>query len=210
MKFDSTFGFYAVLTNPLIGYERMTEILVRHEVRFVQLRMKREPPSRVKAAAVKLRAITAGTPTRFIVNDYPRIAADVGADGVHVGQDDMPYSRVREIVGDDAIVGISTHNPAQVKAARALPPDYIGIGPVYATSTKAVPDPVLGIRGMKEMLAEATVPAVVLGGIDLARLPHVLRAGAVNFCMVRPLMRAERPEILLRRIFEIREQYFPA
>jgi len=209
VKINPHFGLYAVLTNPLIGYERMTEILVRREVNFVQLRMKEEPEDLVRATAARLRTITAGTPTRFIVNDFPRIAAEVGADGVHVGQDDTPCSQVRDIVGDNAIVGISTHNPAQVRDACALHPDYIGIGPVYATTTKAVPDPVLGIQGMKAMLAEATVPAVVLGGIDLERLPDVLRAGAVNFCMVRPLMRAERPDELLRRISEIRARYTP-
>ena len=87
---EKNFGLYLVVTNPATSYERCAEAAVRAGLRFVQLRMKHAPRERVVATAKNLRAITAGTPTNFIVNDDPEIAVEVGADGVHLGQDDMP------------------------------------------------------------------------------------------------------------------------
>lgn len=196
-KFEENFGFYAVLTNPVIGYEKMTAILVVHKVAFVQLRMKDAPREKVLQVAQNMRKITANSNTFFIVNDDVNLALEVGADGVHVGQDDMPYDEVRKLVGDDMIVGVSTHNIFQArKACNAYPPpDYIGVGPVFKTPTKKIADPTIGINGMRDMLAIAqtskngNVPAVCIGGIDPLNLREVVAAGAKNFCMVRALMK---------------------
>lgn len=194
------FGFYAVLTDPLKGYDYMTSLLADNGVAFVQLRMKNAPRKEIAGTALRMRKITDGTATRLIINDDPHIAAETGAGGVHIGQDDMPYPQVREIVGDEMIVGISTHNPQQTKDACLLRPDYIGIGPVWATPTKKIADPAIGIDGMKEMLSISTVPAVCIGGIDLTNLPLVLEAGAKNFCMVRQLTQSEDPGRVLKEI----------
>lgn len=203
MKTSSPFGFYALLTNPLRGYEYLTELLVDYGIAFVQLRMKDTPEDLIEPVALKLRKITAGSKTRFIINDSPALAVKVGADGVHVGQNDMAYDEVRKIVGENSIVGISTHNPDQTISACKLSPDYIGMGPVYATPTKKIPDPVIGINGLKEMLKEATVPGVAIGGIDLSNLRDVLEAGARNFCMVRQFTRSGDPEKVLKEILKI-------
>lgn len=204
----NSFGLYAILTDPLLGYEHMARLFVDHRVAFIQLRMKKEPLDVIKATAIKLRAVTEGSDSHLIINDHPGIAAEAGA-GVHIGQGDMPYREARSLVGPDAIVGISTHSPDQVVAACKCGPDYIGIGPVYPTPTKANPDPVIGIAGMKAMLAVATVPAVAIGGIDLSNLREVLDAGAKNFCMVRQLMLAPDPERVLREVEEIYREYYP-
>jgi thiamine-phosphate pyrophosphorylase len=198
-----SFGFYAILTDPVVGYERLTEIVVEHGVAFVQLRMKDRPAEEVLATARAMRAITAGSTTRFIVNDYPEIAAMVGADGVHLGQDDLSYREARAIVGPAALIGLSTHNPSQTRAACAAGPDYIGVGPVFPTPTKKVADPAIGIPGMQAMLAAASVPAVVLGGITVENLPQVLAAGARNFAMVRPLNQSREPQDVLKAILEV-------
>jgi thiamine-phosphate pyrophosphorylase len=153
--------------------------------------------------AAKMRALTLGTKTRFIINDYPSLAVLAEADGVHVGQTDLAYHDVREIVGDEAIVGLSTHSPAQAKAACALHPDYIGVGPVFPSPTKKIPDPVIGPATMGEMISASDVPAVAIGGITLENLPDVLRAGARNFCMVRPLNETSEPEKVLKEILKI-------
>jgi thiamine-phosphate pyrophosphorylase len=202
-----SFGFYAILTDPERGYEYMTRLLVEYRIRFVQLRMKDAPPQAVLAVAKTMRTLTAGTETRFIVNDYPDIAKKAGADGVHVGQSDMAYGEVRRIVGEEAVVGLSTHSPLQTNAACALHPDYIGIGPVYATPTKKTPDPVLGLGVMKDMISLSTVPAVAIGGISLDNLPDVLAAGAKNFCMVRPINQTSQPEKALKAILKTYEDY---
>lgn len=202
------FGFYAILTDPVRGYEYCTRLCVDYEVAFVQLRMKDAPAKAVEGTARLMAAITAGTKTRLIVNDDPAIARRTGADGVHIGQGDMPYSQAREIVGKAAIIGVSTHSVEQMKKACVLRPDYVGVGPVYATPTKKNPDPVIGLDGMKAMLAAATVPAVAIGGITLENLPLVLEAGARNFCMVRPITQAGEPEKVLKEILKISQLQF--
>jgi thiamine-phosphate pyrophosphorylase len=203
----TSFGFYAVLTDPLRGYEYCTRMLVEHEIAFVQLRMKHKPVEVVRDVADKMRAITAGTKTRFIVNDDPVLARSVGADGVHIGQTDMPFAQTREIMGQQAIIGLSTHSPKQVIDACSRKPTYIGAGPVYATPTKENPDPVIGLAGLSEMMALATVPAVAIGGITLENLPLVLEAGARNFCMVRPITLSMEPEKVLKQILGIYTSY---
>lgn len=209
MKIPETFGLYAILTDPVRGYEYTAKLFADFRLPFIQLRMKKEPEDVIRKTAEKLLTIIAGSGSRLIINDHPDIAAAVCAAGVHVGQDDMPYENARRIVGPGAIIGISTHTPEQTLKACTLRPDYIGIGPVYATPTKNKPDPVIGIHGMKAMLAAATIPAVVIGGIDLTTLREVLDAGAKNFCMVRPLMKARHPEKPLIEALKIYREYYP-
>lgn len=177
-------GFYGILTNPVVGYEKLTEIMVEKGIRIIQLRMKDVPEEELLAVAGKLRPLIPSS-VKFIINDSAAVAKECGADGVHLGQGDMAYEAARELLGKDAIIGLSTHNPTQTRAACALNPDYIGVGPVYATPTKKIPDPVLGISGMQAMLAVATVPAVCLGGIDHDNVDSVLQGGAQNICAVR-------------------------
>ena len=197
------FGFYAILTNPLRGYEYTANVCVELQVPFIQLRIKEISEYKILLLAEKLRQITEKTSSLFIINDYPVVAKDSGADGVHLGQDDMQIEQAREIVGSDAIIGLSTHNPQQTEDACKKQPDYIGIGPVYATPTKKIPDPVIGLDGMKEMLDIATVPAVCIGGISLERLPELLQAGARNFCLVREVCDSKDPAGVIRKIFEV-------
>jgi thiamine-phosphate pyrophosphorylase len=201
MPIPETFGFYAILTNPLRGYDYCTHILVDCEVAFVQLRMKDVPEAEVLKTAELMRKITQGSKTKLIINDSPAIAKQVGADGVHIGQSDMSYEEARTIVGENAIIGISTHSVEQVKeTCDKKKPDYVGMGPVYVTPTKKNPDPVIGLHGLKDMLAVATVPAVAIGGITLETLPLVLECGARNFCMVRPITMASDPERVVKEI----------
>lgn len=192
MKIED-FGLYGILTEPRVGYERLAAVLTARGVRFIQLRMKGAPHDLVRRTAEAVRAVIR-PPSLFIVNDDPQIARDVGADGVHLGQDDMPYAEARALLGPEAVIGLSTHNPTQTRDACALGPDYIGVGPVFATPTKAIPDPVIGLKGMGEMLAQATVPAVCIGGIDLDNVAEVLAAGARNVCAVRAITQSDDPE----------------
>lgn len=209
MKIPDQFGFYAILTDPLHGYEYSTELLKDSGVAFVQLRIKDMPESTIESIAEKLRKITDGSGTRLIINDSPHIAKRVGADGVHVGQNDMTFNEVRSIIGEEAIIGLSTHSPEQTKNACLVKPDYIGIGPVFPTPTKKNPDPVIGISGMKEMLSLAAVPSVAIGGIDFSNFRMVLEAGAKNFCMVRQFTKAQNPEAVLKEMDKIYKEYYP-
>ena len=194
------FGLYLVMTDPVIGYERCCEAAVKAGVRIVQLRMKDRPRDEIVAVGRALRRITAGTQTLFIVNDDPSIAAEVEADGVHVGQGDMPVPDVRRLYPSLRIVGLSTHNLEQARRALDVKPDYIGVGPVFATPTKKVPDPTLGVETAGRMIASVPFPAVAIGGLNLDTLPSVLAAGARNFAVVRAVCGASDPYAAIRAI----------
>ena len=194
------FGFYLVMTNPIAGYASCAEAAVRAEVPILQLRMKHCPRTEILETARIVRQITQGSKTLFIVNDDPEIAATVEADGVHLGQEDMPLSLARQRYPDLKYFGLSTHNPQQVREARLQHPDYIGVGPVYPTPTKDIPDPTLGLTTLREMLALAPCPAVAIGGIDASRLKEVIRAGAKNLAVVRAVCQSSTPYATIQQL----------
>ena len=194
------FGLYLVLTDPVAGYERCAAAAVEAGVRLLQLRMKQEPRATVLETARRLRRVTAGTSTLLIVNDDPDLAAEIGADGVHLGQDDEPLAAARRRVAGVRIWGLSTHDEQQAKAARAAAPDYIGVGPVSATPTKANPDPIVGLRRLAAITALSPLPVVAIGGIDAGNLRDVLATGAGNFAVVRAVCGATDPLAAIRRL----------
>jgi thiamine-phosphate pyrophosphorylase len=201
------FGLYLVMTGPVVGYEACAEAAVRCGVRYLQLRMKGAPRDAVLETARRVRGITLGSETLFIVNDDVTIARDVDADGVHLGQRDMPIDEARRLwPAPGKRFGLSTHNEREALLASRQSPDYIGIGPVFATPTKAIPDPVLGTERMGEIIRSVTVPAVALGGIDRGNLPEVLRRGARNFCVVRAVNLRPDPETAIRELQDIWRQ----
>lgn len=197
------FGFYLVMTNPVVGYAKCAEAAVKAGVKIIQLRMKHVSREDILREAREVRRVTQGSDTLFIVNDDPVIAAEVGADGVHVGQDDLSPKDVRLRFPELKIVGLSTHNLDQVVAANDEPVDYIGVGPVYATPTKDIPDPTLGLGMMGAMIAASRRPAVAIGGIDINRISSVLAAGAKNFAVVRAVCQSSDPYSEICRIISI-------
>jgi thiamine-phosphate pyrophosphorylase len=165
----------------------------------VQLRAKDQPDAEVVAAARRFKAACAEHDALLIVNDRPDLAAAAGADGVHVGQDDMTVARAREIVGPDRIVGLSTHTPAQVDAAEGA--DYIGVGPVNATPTKPG-RPAVGLDLVRYASAHARVPFFAIGGIDPSNIAAVRAAGAERVAVVRAIVDAMDPEAAARALIE--------
>lgn len=188
------FGLYLVMTNPAAGYVRCCEAAVRAGVRIVQLRMKDAPRADIVPVAHELCRVTASTKTLFIVNDDPSIADEVGADGVHVGQTDMPVAEVRRLYPSLRIVGKSTHSLAQAVAAQDESPDYIGVGPVWATPTKKIPDPTLGVEEAAKMMRASRCPVVAIGGVtDAGRVAELAAAGFANFAVVRAVCGSADP-----------------
>jgi len=195
------FGLYLVMTDPLVGYEECARAAVDCRIRMLQLRMKRASDSDFLDMAKKIRAITLNTETLFIVNDRLNIAQEVDADGVHLGQDDMPVEEARarwNVPGK--IFGLSTHNLGQACAAVLQNPDYIGVGPVFATPTKDIPDPIVGLDGLQEILQAVSLSAVAIGGITPDNLPDVLAHGAKNFAVVRAVTQSPDPRKAIRRL----------
>lgn len=191
------------MTNPKVGYVECAKAAVKAGVKIIQLRMKHCPREEIVAMARQVREVTRGTETLFIVNDDPSIAAEVGADGVHVGQDDMSVAEVRAKYPSLKIVGLSTHNPDQARAAIPQQPDYIGCGPVWATPTKDIPDPTLGVETAVQMAKSVPFPAVLIGGIDFERLPELLKAGATNYSVVRAVCASDDPYAAILKLKEI-------
>lgn len=198
-RFPANSGIYGILTDPLVGYERLTEIMIEQGIRVIQLRMKERPRAEVVGTATKLRAMIPPD-VLFIINDDPSIARETGADGVHLGQDDMPYDQARVILGPAAVIGLSTHSRAQAVAACLQCPDYIGIGPVWPTPTKKNPDQALGLETMAWMVRAATVPSVCLGSIDLSNAGQVFQAGARMICAVRCVNQARDPASVILQL----------
>ena len=124
----------------------------------------------------------------LIMNDRADLALAADFDGVHVGQDDLTVEAVRRIVGPKMIIGASTHNPEQVREADAANPDYIAIGPVFATGSKANPDPVVGLEGVRIARSLTKKPLVAIGGIALATGRSVIEAGADGLALISALL----------------------
>lgn len=136
----------------------------------------------------------------FIVNDDPYLAMELGADGVHVGQDDMDPLEARRVMGPDAIIGLSTHSGEQIEAAAAQPVDYISVGPIWETPTKEG-RPATGLELVGAAVEIAPVPWFAIGGIDPGNVDQVVAAGAERICVVRAIRDADDPRAATTILF---------
>jgi thiamine-phosphate pyrophosphorylase len=154
----------------------------------VQLREKRASAAEFYAAAKAALAVAAERGVQLIVNDRVDIALAIAASGVHLGQDDLPPEAARRLLGDEAVLGYSTHSVSQALEAAALPIDYLAIGPIFSTRTKENPDPVVGLEGLRTVRdAIGRLPLVAIGGITPANAIDVIRAGADSVAMISGL-----------------------
>jgi thiamine-phosphate pyrophosphorylase len=184
------------------GGRELSEVLhaaIDGGVDIVQLRDKQLPDDELTAVAHAAQALCERLGALLIVNDRPQVAVRAGADGVHVGQDDLPVAEVREIVGPEMLIGLSTHAPLEIDAATPFDPsgssphvDYIGVGPVYCTPTKPG-RPAVGTELASYASAHARVPFFAIGGIDSENVLDVLHAGAERICVLRAIADAEDP-----------------
>ena len=199
------FGFYLVITNPVLGYERCCEEAVKAKVKIVQLRMKDAPREEIVAVAKAMRRITRGTDTLFIVNDDPSIAAEVEADGVHVGQEDMAAAQVRQRVGDEMMIGVSVHSVEEALEAVRHGADCLGVGAAFSTHTKADVD-VLPEGMMKAICDAVDIPVVAIGGIHKENLLRLKGTGVNGVALVSAIFGAEDIEAECRELKALAEQ----
>ena len=159
-------------------------------VDIVQLREKEMNKDEVRDVAAPILDACRAAGIPFIVNDHPDLAAEIGADGVHVGQDDVPVPAARRTAG--GIVGLSTHSRQQIVAAEPVGPDYIAIGPVYETPTKPG-RPSVGLELLGFAAQHCRLPWFAIGGIDLSNIADVVAAGATRVVVVRAITEAPDP-----------------
>jgi thiamine-phosphate pyrophosphorylase len=183
--------------------EGVTEALVAEAlaggVDIVQVRDKNASDEEVVAATRRLREPCERHGALLVVNDRPDLTLAAGADGVHVGQEDVPVAEVRRSVGPDLLIGLSTHSPAEVDAAAASEADYIGVGPIYRTATKPALAPA-GLELVRYAAAHARQSFFAIGGVDARRVPEVAEAGAERIAVVRAIGDAGDPRAAAREL----------
>lgn len=157
-------------------------------IRFLQYRDKDASDEVVLKRAALLRRVFPAADSCLILNDRVSLVRAAGFDGVHVGQEDLSPAEVRAMLGPELLVGVSTHSEGQLRIAADGPADYVAIGPVYATVSKLVPDPVVGLEGVRAARAMTTKPLVAIGGINRSNCVAVIAAGAESVAVISDLI----------------------
>lgn len=184
------FRLYAITCESAHPGRSIVEVMeeaIRGGADIVQLRDKTASKRELLEKAKALRELTRRYGVPFIVNDHVDVALAVEADGIHLGQDDLPLAEARKLVGPDKIIGISTHRIEEARAAEAGGADYIGVGPVFATETKPHATPVTTAY-VRQVAAEIRIPFVAIGGIKLHNVDEVLAAGARRISAVSEIV----------------------
>jgi thiamine-phosphate pyrophosphorylase len=212
-----------VSDRPSAGGRELPDLLraaVAGGVDIVQVRDKHLGDEELVAVAHAARALCERLGALLIVNDRPTVAREASVDGVHVGQDDMPVAEVRELVGPDMLIGLSTHTTPEIDAAARsadgsgielppLGPDYIGVGPVYETPTKPG-RPAVGLELVRYAAAYAHMPFFAIGGLDAGNLADVIDAGARRAVVLRAIADAEDPQRAARALRNLLDKRPPA
>jgi thiamine-phosphate pyrophosphorylase len=179
--------------------------LVDAGVRLMQYRHKYASSRELLESSKRLSDVLIPRGVGFIVNDRADVAWLSGATGVHVGQEDLEVEGARTVVGPERLVGVSTHNRVQFEQAAASSADYIAVGPIFSTSSKAKPDPVVGMEFLRQVRSLTDKPIVAIGGITLDCAAEVVRAGADSVAVISDVLRAPDPGARARQFIEVLE-----
>lgn len=197
-------GIYALLDDGLLGAEVVPEVaqaVVAGGVRVLQLRLERSN-DRVALEVVRAVVAAVGARAQVIVNDRADLALLGGAAGVHLGDDDLPVPEARRLLGPGALIGATCRDAQAVARAKAQGADHAGVGPVLATSTKAVAAPTLGVAGLARVVREAALPVVAIAGLGLESVGAVAKAGAHGAAVASGLSGPEGFEARARALCE--------
>jgi len=172
-------------------------------VRLLQYRNKRASPRELFESSRELVSLLAPLKVSVVVNDRADFAALAGANGVHVGQEDLEVEKARQVVGTEKLVGVSTHNLEQFRRAAASSADYIAVGPIFSTGTKSNPDPVVGTEFIREVRLLTDKPIVAIGGITLERAPEIIESGADSVAVISDILCAPEPGKRARQYIDL-------
>jgi len=186
--------------------EEIVSAAIAGGVTTVQLREKDTPTGEFLDLALRVRTITRESGVTFIVNDRLDIALAADADGIHVGQDDMPADVARRLIGPDRILGVTAADAGQARTAIEAGADYIGCNAVFATPTKTDTGTPLGLSGLEALVRSIDVPVVAIGGINTTNAAEVLATGAAGIAVVSAIVSADDPEVAARELKQITER----
>jgi thiamine-phosphate pyrophosphorylase len=210
MKFEPP-RLYPVTDRRLSGlsHAEQVERLCEGGARLIQLREKLLSPKEFYREAEAALGAARRWGARLLINDRADVALALGTDGVHLGQDDLPPEAARALLGEAAIIGFSTHSVAQAAEAARMPVNYVAIGPIFQTSSKENPDPVVGLEGLRrvrESLGE-TMPLVAIGGVTRERARALVGAGADSVAVIGALLAVESPAEITVRTRELLAEF---
>ncbi len=169
-------------------------------VQIVQYRCKATSMNQAYQVGAKLRTLAGEWGMVFIVNDRCDLAVALDADGVHLGQDDLPLRLAKELLGSRKIIGVSTHNTEQVRLAAAEGADYLGFGPIFPTSTKQKVDPIVGVEGVRRVRGLTTLPIFAIGGIRPEHVADLKAAGADGVAVASAVLNAKNKKEMFTRL----------
>lgn len=199
-------GLYCITAERLSkgrGNLEVVRAMLSGGAKIIQYREKNMPMLRQYRQCLEIRKMTADAGALFLIDDHADLAVAVGADGVHVGQDDLPVAKVREVAGEEMLVGLSTHNPEQAREAAALGADYIDVGPLFETHTKEDVCAPVGTAYLDDVVKNIALPFVAIGGIKTSNLETVLAHGAKCVALVSGVVGAED---ISRTVEELRKK----
>jgi len=196
-------GYYLITDSGLsrAGIISDVEQAVACDVEVVQYRNKKGDTREMYEEASRLKEICQDA--AFLINDRIDIALAVDADGVHLGQSDMPYREARKLLGQDKVIGITVHNLQEALEAQALGADYLGVSPIFQTQTKADAGRPAGINLIEEIRRRVDTPLVAIGGITLANAPQVIKAGADGICAISCVVTKEDAGAEMRKLQDL-------
>jgi len=172
-------------------------------VRLLQYRNKRASTRELFESSIELVSLLAPMNVSVVVNDRADVAVLAGANGVHVGQEDLGVEKGRQVVGTEKLVGVSTHNLEQFQRAAASSADYIAVGPIFATGTKSNPDSVVGTEFIRKVRLLTDKPIVAIGGITLERAPEIIESGADSVAVISDILAAPEPGMRARQYINL-------
>jgi thiamine-phosphate pyrophosphorylase len=186
-------GLYVIL-DPSVRPDRplgeILETAAEGGAKIFQYRNKSGSMKDAYAEALPLRNLAGALGTTFIVNDRCDLALAIEADGVHLGQNDLPYAEARMLLGPEKLIGLSTHNADQVQQAAGLNPDYIGFGPIFSPASKLDHDPVVGLEGLRQARSFTSLPIFAIGGIRGEQVAAIMQAGADGIAVISAVLNA--------------------
>ena len=193
-----------------LDHAQLVEQYLKGGSRFLQVREPTLPDSLLYPQLLRIQSLCESVEAQFVINDRVDLVLAVRAHGVHLGQDDLPVPVARDLLGEEAIIGLSTHNRQQFLEAQAQDLDYIAMGPIFSTSTKETENQPLGIEALGALIADSRHPVVAIGGISLEKAPQLWTAGADSVAVISDIANAADPAQQVSRYLTLGKESSPS